>query len=300
MTGVITTTLFSNASLVVAFIGGMVMLFAPCCITVMFPAYFASAFRTKSRVLLMTLVFAAGVATIMLPIVLGARFVATFFSAHHLALFVGASLLMIAVGLMALFNVSIKVPYLSTLKSPKITNVFTVYLLGLVSGASSTCCAPVLIGALSLAAMSPTWIQAAGVGLAYTLGMIFPLLIFGLLLERGLWKSGMKLRTKTLSFGTQKILLTNFISFVIFTGTGLIFLYLTLTNRLQMSEQAVGFGIAFKNWGDRLAQLINRVPYGEAVFGGLIIAAVGAVVYLSLQRPKAAEETAKAETPKCH
>lgn len=301
MTSELSTTLFANASLIVAFIGGMVMLFAPCCITIMLPAYFGSAFHTKSRVLLMTLVFAAGVATIMLPIVLGARFIASFFSSYHLALFVGASLLMITVGIMALFNVALKIPFLSNLRSPKITNGFTVYLLGLVSGASSTCCAPVLIGALSLAALSPTWIQALGVGLAYTLGMVFPLLIFGLLLERGLWKAGLEWRTKTIILGGQKMLLTNFISFVIFTGTGLLFLYLTLTNRLQMTDSAVKFGILFKNWGDRLSQLIDRVPYGEVVFGGGLIGLVGWLVWLAIQRPRINKETTPdSSAPECH
>lgn len=301
MTGAITTTLFTNASLVVAFIGGMVMLFAPCCITVMLPAYFGSAFHTKSRVLLMTLVFAAGVMTIMLPIVLGARFVASFFSAHHLTLFISASLLMIAVGLMALLNVSVKIPFLSNLQSPKITNAATVYLLGVVSGASSTCCAPVLLGALSLAALSPSWWQATGVGIAYTLGMVFPLLIMGLLLERGLWKQGMQLRTKTLTLGSQQFLLTNLITFVIFTGTGLVFLYLTLTNRLQMTQGATQFGIVFKNWGDRFANLINHVPYGEAIFGGLLTVLIGWTIYAALQRPATMEEpTSNDEPPKCH
>jgi cytochrome c biogenesis protein CcdA len=289
MTDVVTTTLFTNASLVVAFIGGMVMLFAPCCLTVMFPAYFGSAFHTKSRVLLMTLVFAAGVATIMLPIVLGARFIASFFSANHETLFISASLLMITVGLMALFNVSVKIPYLSTLRSPKISNGLTVYLLGIVSGASSTCCAPVLLGALSLAAISPSWFQAAGVGIAYTLGMVFPLLVFGLLMERSLWKTGMKLRTKSLTLGGQKFLLTNLVTFVIFTGTGLVFLYLTLSNRLQATQNAAQFGITFKNWGDTLAGLIDRIPYGEALFGGLLLLMIGWVIYAALQRPALSE-----------
>ena len=301
MTSDVATTLFTNASLVVAFIGGMVMLFAPCCITIMLPAYFGSAFHTKSRVLFMTLVFAAGVATIMLPIVLGARFIASFFSSYHLALFVGASLLMITVGLLALFNVAIKLPFLSGLQSPKITTGVTVYLLGVVSGASSTCCAPVLLGALSLAALSPTWFQAAGVGLAYTLGMVFPLLIIGLFLERGLWKNGLVWRTKTVSLGGQKILLTNFIAFVVFTGTGLLFLYLTLTNQLQMTDSTVKFGILFKNWGDRLSELMNRLPYGEVLFGGVLLGLVGWLVWLAIQRPETNKETSsQPSVPDCH
>ncbi|MGH7456557.1 MAG: hypothetical protein ACRENG_34735, partial [bacterium] len=112
-------TLFTSASLIVAFFGGMVMLFAPCCITLMLPAYLGSVFKARSKVILMTLVFAAGVASIMLPIVLGARFLVSFFNNYHFFIFAGGSLLMIGVGLMSLFNKTFKLPFVSKLQSPR-------------------------------------------------------------------------------------------------------------------------------------------------------------------------------------
>ena len=74
------------------------------------------------------------------------------------------SLLMIGVGLMSLFGKTVELPFISTLQAPRVTNTASAYALGVVSGISSSCCAPVLLGALTLAALSPTLLQAAAVG----------------------------------------------------------------------------------------------------------------------------------------
>ena len=66
-----TDILFGGAVLA-SFLAGMVALFAPCCISVMLPAYFASSFATKRALVAMTFVFAAGLGLIILPIALGA------------------------------------------------------------------------------------------------------------------------------------------------------------------------------------------------------------------------------------
>ena len=70
-------------SLVAAFVAGMVALFAPCCITYLLPAYFGNVFKEKKKVLLMTLIYSAGIFTIMLPVVLGARMITDFFFRWH-------------------------------------------------------------------------------------------------------------------------------------------------------------------------------------------------------------------------
>jgi cytochrome c biogenesis protein CcdA len=269
-------SLFTSASLIVAFFGGMVMLFAPCCITLMLPAYLGSTFKVKSKVLWMTLLFAAGVASIIIPVVLGARFIVSFFNEYHFFIFAGGSLIMIGVGFMSLFNKSINMPFVSKLKSPQVTNSVSAYTLGVVSGISSTCCAPVLLGALSLAALSPSLLQAAAVGLAYTFGIVFPLFILGFFLENGYWKWGMKLQQKTLSFGNFKVALSNFISFLIFTITGLVFLVLAMANRIQMGEGSIQFGITLRNWIEVLTKPIRVIPYGEYIFGAILF---GILIY---------------------
>src|SRR4030042_6539533 len=62
---------FFSTSTIAAFLGGMIALAAPCCVTFLLPAYLASAFRARSALLAMTLVFALGVAAVLMPITLG-------------------------------------------------------------------------------------------------------------------------------------------------------------------------------------------------------------------------------------
>lgn len=279
-------TLLASASLVVAFFGGMIMLFAPCCITLMLPAYLGSVFKAKSKVMLMTLIFAAGVASIMLPIVLGAKFIASFFNAYHFYVFAGGSLLMIGVGLMSLFNKTIELPFVSRLKAPQVTNASTAYSLGVVSGISSSCCAPVLLGALSLAALSPSILQAAGIGLAYTFGIVFPLFLLAVFLEKGYWKWGMKLQQKTLRFGNLAVTLSNFISFLIFTITGLIFLILAMMNQTQMGEGAIQFGITLRSWINTITKPLQVIPYGEYLFGIILVVLLGYFIRSALHKKK--------------
>lgn len=291
--------LFTSASLIVAFFGGMVMLFAPCCITLMLPAYLGSVFKTKSKVILMTLIFAAGVASIMLPIVLGARFLVSFFTNYHLYVYAGGSLLMIAVGLMSLFNKTIEIPFVSRLQSPRVNNVASAYALGVVSGVSSSCCAPVLLGALTLAALSPSVLQAASVGLAYTFGIVFPLFILSLFLEKGLWKWTLKLQQKFLSFGNFKVSISNFTSFVIFTVTGLLFLFLAISNRIQMNEKTLEFSIKLKAWVDTVTQPIRSIPYSEYIFGAILLIALIILIRSSLkQSNRSVEESEQNEENK--
>jgi len=64
--------LLVGSTLVTSFLGGVVALLAPCCASVMLPAYFATSLRHRFGLVAMTLVFGAGVATVILPIVLGA------------------------------------------------------------------------------------------------------------------------------------------------------------------------------------------------------------------------------------
>ncbi|MDR9452291.1 MAG: cytochrome c biogenesis protein CcdA, partial [Acidimicrobiia bacterium] len=67
--------IFLGGSLFAAFVAGGVALFAPCCIVFMFPAYLAAAVRNRRwRLVPLTLVFAAGIAVVLVPVTLGIGF----------------------------------------------------------------------------------------------------------------------------------------------------------------------------------------------------------------------------------
>ena len=72
-----------GGSVLAATVAGAVALFAPCCISVMLPAYFASSFHNRRLLVAMTFLFAAGVATVVLPIALGAAVVQRLLVGRH-------------------------------------------------------------------------------------------------------------------------------------------------------------------------------------------------------------------------
>ncbi|MFZ5849923.1 MAG: cytochrome c biogenesis protein CcdA, partial [Actinomycetota bacterium] len=76
-----------STTVLASFLGGVVALLAPCCVSVMLPAYFASTFQRRSRIVGMTLVFAAGVGTVILPIALGASALSGLIAGRHALVF---------------------------------------------------------------------------------------------------------------------------------------------------------------------------------------------------------------------
>lgn len=275
------TTFLAGTSMIVAFLGGAIMLFAPCCITLMLPAYLGTVFKSRSKIVLMTSVFALGVASVILPIVLGARFLTSFLSAYHSYVFATGSLVMIGVGVMTLYGKKIPMPFVSRLQTPQVTNLASTYVLGVVSGVSSACCAPVLLGALSLAAISPTVLQAGAIGLSYTFGIVFPLFVFGIFYKQKLWRHSQKLQQKHLKIGSLIVPLSNFLSFVVFVAAGLLFLILAILGKNQANLTSSTLTIKLKEWADAVNKPIQALPYGEVIFGMLLLALLVYLIHLA-------------------
>ena len=93
----LSSVLFSGAILV-SFLAGTVALFAPCCISVLLPAYFASSFGTRRALVAMTFVFAAGLGLVILPIALGAAALASWITANHELVYLAGAALMFVLG----------------------------------------------------------------------------------------------------------------------------------------------------------------------------------------------------------
>ena len=143
--------LFSTTFLA-SFLGGIVALLAPCCVSAMLPAHFASSFRSRTHILGMTLVFAAGVATVILPIGLGATELSRLISGQHTLVFSIGGAAMLAGGVTMLAGKFI-LP-IPGLKTGGGTGIGSVYSLGALSGNASSCCAPVL-ATLGIAEVTP-------------------------------------------------------------------------------------------------------------------------------------------------
>ena len=164
-------------------LAGVVALLAPCCVSVMLPAYLSTVFRRRAGVLAATLVFAAGVATVIVPIGMGATALSAAFQRWHTPLFTAGGLAMTASGVAVLAGWSPKIP-MPGMRPSANTGVGAVYGLGVFSGVASACCAPVLVGVSVLAGATASFPAALSVSAAYVVGMVAPLLALSLGWER--------------------------------------------------------------------------------------------------------------------
>ncbi|WP_262505115.1 cytochrome c biogenesis CcdA family protein [Streptomyces sp. TRM68367] len=174
-----------GTTLLASFLGGTVALLAPCCISVMLPAYFATGFRSRGRVVAATLAFGAGVATVIVPIGLGAAAVSSVLQRYHLWVYLTGGALMLAGGFAVLAGWRPKLPMPSGRTARRGGGFGAAYGLGAFSGIASACCAPVLAGVAVLSGASGSFPAALGIGLVYVLGMVAPLVVIALAWERG-------------------------------------------------------------------------------------------------------------------
>lgn len=264
-----------SASIIASFLAGMVALFAPCCITVLLPAYLASAFREKKNILKMTLIFFAGISAVLVPIGLGAAGLAQIFRDFHKELYIFGGLFMLLLAVMSVLGKGISMPLPKRIQAKMDpSNTKSVFVLGLLSGAATSCCAPVLAGAMTLAVISGTFWKALIVMFAYVFGMTFPLfitayfydkykidqskLIKGKLLE-------IKIRTKTFYVHT-----TNLLSGAVFLVIGAVMLVLGLSgNAFWSPHTQAKVGRTLNTWTQSVFEPLAIIP--GIVWGGIII-----------------------------
>ncbi|MGH3716871.1 MAG: cytochrome c biogenesis CcdA family protein [Micromonosporaceae bacterium] len=178
--------LLLSTTVLASFLGGVVALLAPCCVSVMLPAYMASAFRRRSRILGMTVVFAAGVATMILPVALGATALSRLFIGQHAWIYTIGGTVMVAFGVALLAGWRFSLP-MPGMRTPGSTGIFSVYSLGAFSGVASACCAPVLAGVIAASGAVSSFPAALAVGVAYVFGMVAPLALLATIWDRRRW-----------------------------------------------------------------------------------------------------------------
>jgi cytochrome c-type biogenesis protein len=194
-----------GGSILAAFIAGVIALFAPCCISVMLPAYFAGAFQNRRQIAGMTFIFALGIATIILPLVIGASFLVTMINAQHTIIYLLGGLLMLGLGIFVLLGGQLHLPMGGKQVKTK-TGPLSIYSLGVFSGVASACCAPVLAGVIAMSTFATTFSLVLLLGISYVMGMVIPLLVICLFWnKRDLKKSRLfKPKKFTYKIGTMK------------------------------------------------------------------------------------------------
>lgn len=221
---------FFGISLTGSFLAGALALFAPCCITFLFPSYLGTIFKDRKNIMFYTLIFALGLSSILIPVALGFRIFIFFFDQFHREVYFFGGIFLIFMGFMTikpLFNF----PQLFQVK-PKLDekiNTFSVFGLGAMSGLSSSCCAPVLFAAVTLTSLAPNTFQAVIVSSAYVLGIVFPLFIMSLFYK--------KLTKKISGSNRQKIYnIFKYIGSSIFIISGIVIIIFDVLNKIEMYQ----------------------------------------------------------------
>lgn len=268
----------NTVSLITAFAGGMVALFAPCCITYLLPSYLANIFRSREKVVGMTIIFGLGIATILVPTALGIRAIGQVFQQYHTQTYVAGGVFMILLGLMELSGRKITIPMINlTIDLTKRNDPWSVYLMGVFSGITSSCCTPVLAGILTLSFLSPSFFWAGLAGISYVFGMVVPLVVLALLLEKINWVKLPQFKNKTIKVAGKHVLATDAVAGVLFILVGITFTILALTGNITMGvalplEQMLGTGVA------NVVRLIRSIPGIEPLFAIVLIVIIGYIV----------------------
>ena len=270
-----------QTSLIAAFVAGVVALFAPCCISFLLPAYLGSVFKEKEKILLMTLIFGLGIFVVMMPAVLGIAALSKALFIYHDEIYVFGGFVMLVASAITFLGIKFPMPNLPGREAGK-HDPLSIFMLGVFSGITSACCAPVLIGILTLTFLTPSFFGAISIGATYVLGMVFPLLIISIFLS-GKVDRFMFLRKPMLQFkflGKERVVIvSNFLASVIFAATGVLILSLKATGKLSMSNLE-GFTKTVTNTGN----YINQYTQGNIAYNILFIILFGLFIYYLVKK----------------
>lgn len=280
-----TTVLFGGAVLT-SFLAGMVALFAPCCISAMLPAYFASSFATKRALVGMTFVFATGVGVVIVPIALGAAAVGAFVNTNHTLVYLAGGLLMLALGGYMLVGGKLSLP-MPGMRAGQGRGPFAVLSLGAFSGVASSCCAPVLAGVAALAGVGGSFSAAFVLGIAYVFGMVFPLFLIALLWDELNWGESRLLKGRRFqlrAFGrTLAVHSTALASGLILIAMGIVVIVIAFKgNSMPSSGWQVALSAHLQHWAHVVGRWAKTVP--GSVTGAAIAAALAGLAFKALRQ----------------
>ncbi len=259
------SSIFFGGSVVAAFVAGMIALFAPCCISVMLPAYFATSFQNRSVLVAMTFLFGAGIATVILPLVMGASLLRQLFVSEHMVVYALGGSVMFGMGVYTLLGGKLQLP-MPGRRAAGGTGPVSIYSLGVFSGVASSCCAPVLAGVIALSGVASSFVLALGLGAAYVFGMVAPLFVVALLWERYDWRSSRLFRGGTVRWRIGPVsrtlpaaMLASGVLLVVMGGATLwiAFSYDAMT---PSSHWAAEFALRLQHYGQIVTESLSWLP----------------------------------------
>ena len=287
--------IFFGGSLFAAFVAGGVALFAPCCIVFMFPAYLAAAVRNRRwRLVPLTLVFAAGIAVVLVPVTLGIGFLTRSLLQFHGPIYFLGGVLLLGLAIISAMGVSWALPILRSAPDIQRTDSGGIFALGVFSGAASACCAPVLAGVLTMSAIAPSLTQGVAIGLTYVFGMVFPLLVMTVLWDRLGLGDRPAFRGREVQWGLAgRTFTTNTINLVsagLFAVMGIVLFVVSFTGESIAPTFQAGIGVWIEDLLMPVVRWMEPIP-DLAVGMGLVGIAIAAVAISGRRRRIEQSET---------
>jgi len=285
-----------TASLVTAFIAGIAALFAPCCITVLLPAYFGSIFRQKRTIMLMTLVFFMGLLAVFLPLGIGFASLGALFSKYHNLIFALGGIFLLFLGISILLGMHFSLPFSKHPKMKvKVQGAGSVFVLGIFSAFATLCCAPVLAGVLALSILPGSIFWGGMYAIVYVLGMVSPLFILAYFMDKSDLGNKLSFFKKQLSYSvaSKKIEITvaELASGIMFLFMGMFILYLAKAGKLAMSsDYQVSVNIFMANMTNSINSFFAKTPSIMLVAVLIIVAALMGVLLTKRAKAKVQEK----------
>lgn len=294
--------LFLGGSLLAAFVAGSVALFAPCCVVVMFPSFLAAAVRNhRWRLVPLAIVFAAGVATVLVPVTLGLSLLTESLLRYHAVVYGAGAVLLLSFAAISLGGGSWSLPFFRGSPDISRTDSAGVYTLGVFSGAASACCAPVLAGVLTLSALSPGLFSGVGIGLAYVFGMVFPLVVMTLLWDR-LRPERVRFGSRRVAFGAGPLRVSTTTAGVaaasMFLAMAGMLAVIAFTGASVSAGPASGLGTRIEDWLRPVLSGLSWIP--DPVAGLLLVLMASAAIWISTRPRRRARSVQEPEEWSCH
>ena len=272
-------SIFFGGSVLAAVVAGAIALFAPCCISAMLPAYFASSFQNRRRLVAMSFVFASGIATVILPIALGATAVRRLMFGGHTGVYLLGGTLMLGLGAYIFLGGKMHLP-MPGRQAGLSRGPAAVYSLGLFSGVASSCCAPVLAGLVALSGVASSFVRALGLGAAYVFGMVAPLFVISLLWDRYNWRSSRLFRPRSITWRVgplrRTIGGTDLASALLLGVMGVASVWVGLVGAAMPGPSGwqSAATVALQHFGKRVTDAVAWIPNWTAAAGVLLAVAL--------------------------
>ena len=214
-----------NISFLIAFLGGVLSILAPCGLATL-PAFFAYTFKEKKEITKMTFVFFIGFSLIFIIYGLTASFFSSLLSNYKTYLSMASGILLIALGIMTLFGKGFSVVKLNH----KVRHdVFGIFLFGIAFAIGfSPCLGPILAGILIIASTFTSYLSSALFLFVYSLGIFFPLFILSFIYDKFNLANTKFMKNSAISFKVNRKIvhthLTNIIASILLILTGVLYL----------------------------------------------------------------------------